>query len=169
MLEAFFFFFFLLGLLSRGMSHPFSFGAMLLFVSIFFGGGISILAVSWYGFVLFLIFVGGLLVLFSYTCALAPKVKLQVEKKSMGLKTIFYLSIFFLFIFVLGGLNTLLGPTSVQGLGSSMSSSSGVLVPSFVWDVSIVWLVLILFLVMILVAYICKTQSFPLRAFSKKL
>nr|BAV25170.1 NADH dehydrogenase subunit 6 [Conchocele cf. bisecta HPD1644] len=151
------------------VAHPFSFGALLLISSIVVSGWVSFVSSSWYGFMLFLIFVGGLLVLFSYTCALVPLSKdLVIEMK---LKMILFLLMTVMMIFILMKIFIpyfIIGGNEVMSYGSSTCSGSGVLITSFTWDVSIVWFVLLLFLVMILVAYVCKNHMFPLRFFLKK-
>uniref|UniRef100_UPI0030FE0272 NADH dehydrogenase subunit 6 n=1 Tax=Thyasira tokunagai TaxID=3055801 RepID=UPI0030FE0272 len=163
MLECFFFFFFFWMFFAQ---HPFSLGAIMLLMSILLGGLISSLMGSWYGFILFLIFVGGLLVLFAYTCALTPMfMGYKKSHKNVGGVFLSFLLIIIYFL-VLSGFGTEF--LDGLGFGSGVSMSWGVLVTSFVWDVSIVWLVSVLFLAMILVAHICKKQGFPLRAFSKK-
>lgn len=161
MLEFFFLSFFFSLLYAQ---HPFSFGAIMLTLRVVLGGIIRGSVGGWYGFVLFLIFVGGLLVLFAYTCALTPRfgaVK-GVFKNVGGVIT----GLIFFFFFSGSGL----GINFIDRLrfGRGVSMGWGVLVTSFVWDVSIVWLVSVLFLAMILVAHVCKKQGFPLRAFRKK-
>lgn len=161
MLELIFLFIFVILLYAP---HPFSFGATILTLRIVLGGVIRGTLGGWYGFVLFLIFVGGLLVLFAYTCALTPNLggAKEVPKGIAGL----IVGVFFSFFFIWNGLSNSFFDRFIFGRGVSMAW--GVLVTSFVWDVRIVWLVRVLFLAIILVAHFCKRQGFPLRAFRKK-
>lgn len=170
-----FFLIFLCRLMFRtSVRHPFAFGALLLLRRITVGGFVRVVAISWYGFVLFLIFVGGLLVLFRYTCALAPKVNpWKGDSNSMRIikKAGFYvgsLAVAFLLVLRARGLGLLEGRINSSLIGSVASRRNGVLIVSFIWGTSIVWLVLILFLVIVLVAHICKKQRYPLRSFKLK-
>nr|UWT52306.1 NADH dehydrogenase subunit 6 [Neomphalidae sp. Hatoma] len=56
------------------MMHPLSLGLCILLCSLVSCFLVGLLSHSWFGFILFLIFVGGLLVMFAYVSALSPNV-----------------------------------------------------------------------------------------------
>lgn len=158
-------FIWLLLLVGMWVQHPFSMGSVLLLIRISLRVGSGRLFIRWYGFVLFLIFVGGLLVLFRYSCALIPKFKIKTFYRTRKILAytsgILVLRGFICFVKKLRLITRLVNLVGVRG----GSSKVGVLITSFVWDIRIIWAVLVLFFVMVLASYICKTQKFPLRAF----
>lgn len=161
-----FFFFFLLII----RFHPFRLGGVLLIIRILMRVIIRLTLRRWYGFVLFLVFVGGLLVVFGYTRALSPfrgevlKINWKIIRSIIVRRSILILLINKLSVksFIMRSIIDVF-----QYIGR-VSSGEGVLVTSFVWDVRIVWFVLILFITIVLTAYICKGHRFPLRFFFKK-
>nr|APH08748.1 NADH dehydrogenase subunit 6 [Glyphostoma sp. JEU-2016] len=56
------------------MSQPLSLGLVIMVSTLLMCVGSAIMLSQWYGYILFLIYVGGLLVMFAYVAALAPNV-----------------------------------------------------------------------------------------------
>lgn len=56
------------------ISQPLSLGLSIIFSTIFLCVLVALYLSSWYGYILFLIYVGGLLVIFAYVAALSPNV-----------------------------------------------------------------------------------------------
>nr|YP_002727976.1 NADH dehydrogenase subunit 6 [Pyramidella dolabrata]AAR21557.2 NADH dehydrogenase subunit 6 [Pyramidella dolabrata] len=120
---------------------PFSLGASLIWISFLVVSSISFSSSSWYAYVLFLVYVGGLLVLFIYICMVSSNFEF-----STGLKL-------WPFIILLGSIGlvdfSIEGPSRVLGYstwdsGYLMVSDSGL--PLFV---GLVCLLLLVFLVVV--------------------
>nr|QTF74786.1 NADH dehydrogenase subunit 6 [Aspa marginata] len=56
------------------MAQPLSLGLVIMFATLMMCSISAMLLSSWYGYILFLIYVGGLLVMFAYVAALSPNV-----------------------------------------------------------------------------------------------
>nr|ULD67125.1 NADH dehydrogenase subunit 6 [Trochus sp. n. CL-2022] len=56
------------------MSQPLSLGLMIMISTLLLCSMTALMISSWYGYILFLIYVGGLLVMFAYVAALSPNV-----------------------------------------------------------------------------------------------
>nr|YP_009057589.1 NADH dehydrogenase subunit 6 [Gononemertes parasita]AGZ63889.1 NADH dehydrogenase subunit 6 [Gononemertes parasita] len=89
--ELFFFFFLCLSIL---VQQPLAMGGVLLFISFMVSIYVSFFFSSWYSFSLFLIYIGGMLVLFGYVMVLVPNFV-------FSFKSIFFcfFSVFLLFFF----------------------------------------------------------------------
>nr|QIZ12570.1 NADH dehydrogenase subunit 6 [Tonicia forbesii] len=146
-----------------GVKQPLSMGSLILLnslvmsISIFFEGG------SWFSFILFLIYIGGLLVMFAYVTALTPN--LIFKKSNLG-------SIFFM---MWGGWLVALMYSELVGVKYEVSSLNflsmlsyhklGASLFSFFSLDTIIGLVLILLFVLLCVVKICYTGQGPLRPF----
>nr|ATZ69816.1 NADH dehydrogenase subunit 6 [Conus ermineus] len=77
------------------MSQPLSLGLVIMISTLFMCLVSGMTTSAWYGYILFLIYVGGLLVMFAYVAALSPNVLFG------GLTPLFSLIVFFPVLFVL--------------------------------------------------------------------
>nr|YP_010580820.1 NADH dehydrogenase subunit 6 [Coralliophila richardi]UZT26953.1 NADH dehydrogenase subunit 6 [Coralliophila richardi] len=77
------------------MLQPLSLGLMLVIATLFMCVTSAILLSSWYAYILYLIYVGGLLVMFAYIAALSPNILF----KKVRLSILVVLLVIFLFIF----------------------------------------------------------------------
>nr|ATZ69764.1 NADH dehydrogenase subunit 6 [Conus ateralbus] len=77
------------------MSQPLSLGLVIMISTLFMCMVSGMTISAWYGYILFLIYVGGLLVMFAYVAALSPNVLFG------GLTPLFSLIIFFPILFML--------------------------------------------------------------------
>nr|YP_010393254.1 NADH dehydrogenase subunit 6 [Tylothais aculeata]UPX89416.1 NADH dehydrogenase subunit 6 [Tylothais aculeata] len=78
------------------MSQPLSLGLVVMLSTLFMCVISSITLSPWYGYILFLIYVGGLLVMFAYVAALSPNVLF-----GSGAPLIFFIFSFVIFLFLL--------------------------------------------------------------------
>nr|YP_009660829.1 NADH dehydrogenase subunit 6 [Pseudosuccinea columella]QCT09593.1 NADH dehydrogenase subunit 6 [Pseudosuccinea columella] len=58
---------------------PISLGGLLIFISVCFVILISLISSAWYGYLLFLVYIGGLLVLFIYMCMISSNTMFKIE------------------------------------------------------------------------------------------
>nr|QNV11810.1 NADH dehydrogenase subunit 6 [Peregriana peregra] len=58
---------------------PVSLGGLLIFISISFVVLMNLMSSAWYGYLLFLIYIGGLLVLFIYMCMISSNTIFKLE------------------------------------------------------------------------------------------
>nr|AUI11300.1 NADH dehydrogenase subunit 6 [Calliostoma zizyphinum] len=158
-----------LSFLMVSMLQPLSLGACVMSLSVMFCLLIGVSMSSWYGFVLFLIFVGGLLVMFAYVSALAPNNFFSSAKSVMSFVLLYFfvLSCFYgstFFSVPLADYVHLVSGNEVE-LFKNMSSSGGVLVnPSSVSLIIILGVILLIAL--LAVVKICYYQQGPLRSHS---
>nr|YP_011014672.1 NADH dehydrogenase subunit 6 [Melanodrymia galeronae]WQA11510.1 NADH dehydrogenase subunit 6 [Melanodrymia galeronae] len=143
------------------MNHPLSLGLCIMFLSLSSCFLIGLLSHSWFGFILFLIFVGGMLVMFIYVSALSP----NVYFKGMNLPFVMViLVLFMLFNFIeLFFLDTLSVTDVFVENFSFMKSLNGekVVVPAYICIM--IGLGVILLLNLLAVVKICYYQHGPLR------
>nr|DBA44260.1 TPA_asm: NADH dehydrogenase subunit 6 [Pachydermia laevis] len=79
------------------MLHPLSLGLCIMFCSLVSCLLIGVVSHAWFGFILFLVFVGGLLVMFAYVSALSPNVYFSGMGLFIGGIMMWVLSFFFFF------------------------------------------------------------------------
>nr|QBC73173.1 NADH dehydrogenase subunit 6 [Coccocrater sp. MNHN-IM-2013-41044] len=144
------------------MLHPLSVGVCVLVASMFACLVISILSYSWYGYMLFLIFWGGLLVMFAYVCASTPNALFEGNMVVVFVLSMSVLmaTVFWKVLFAVDGMEVV--EMSVPGcLSSSMGES---LVYPFSMSV-IVGLGIILLVNLLAVVKVCVFESGPLREY----
>ncbi len=78
------------------INHPLRLGLRIIFCRLAICLLLGVLGYNWFGFILFLIFVGGLLVIFAYVSALRPNVYFSGKKLIYGF---FFLWLFTILIF----------------------------------------------------------------------
>nr|QBC73199.1 NADH dehydrogenase subunit 6 [Peltospira smaragdina] len=143
------------------MMHPLSLGLCILLCSLSVCLLIGALSYSWFGFILFLIFVGGLLVMFAYVSALTPNVYFS---GSGPILWFFFLWILSMFVFFsVPFFDSVIVENFLSNIMSIFFSSMGekLVFPS---RVSIMLgLGIILLLNLLAVVKICYYQQGPLR------
>nr|YP_010518003.1 NADH dehydrogenase subunit 6 [Cocculina enigmadonta]UXN84355.1 NADH dehydrogenase subunit 6 [Cocculina enigmadonta] len=143
------------------MLHPLSVGVCVLVISVFSCLLISMVSHAWYGYMLFLIFVGGLLVMFAYVCALTPNV-IFTGYSDVFLCLFLYVGIFFLIkkMFFMDAFSVS-GLDEISVLSSTMGES---LVFPFFMSI-IIGLGLILLFTLLAVVKICTMDGGSLRGY----
>nr|BAN70247.1 NADH dehydrogenase subunit 6 [Chrysomallon squamiferum] len=143
------------------MMHPLSLGLCILLCSLSSCMLIGTLSYSWFGFVFFLIFVGGLLVMFAYVAALSPNVYFSGNNLFIYFVVLWavlffmYYSIFFL------DFGILLDDLSAGFSFFNYSAGEKLVVPSHISIM--VGLGIVLLLNLLAVVKICYYQRGPLR------
>lgn len=74
---------------------PLTLGLWILFIALVTASLLTLLSSSWFGLMLFIIYIGGMLVIFSYFAAVAPNQKLNIL-----MLTILFISTFIILFFV---------------------------------------------------------------------
>nr|YP_010944728.1 NADH dehydrogenase subunit 6 [Teuthowenia megalops]WMC20826.1 NADH dehydrogenase subunit 6 [Teuthowenia megalops] len=147
--------------------QPLSLGFMLMLLTLFVSGLLSMFTFSWYGYLLFLVYIGGLLVMFMYVISLVPNLIFISSKVFMYLFMIFFgfFSMNFLVMkdFISVGMKSfsLSEYNSVSLCGSSMV---------MMYDNFLCYLLLgvVLLFLLISVVKICYYCEGPLRVFKFK-
>nr|YP_010952633.1 NADH dehydrogenase subunit 6 [Acanthopleura vaillantii]WMQ53040.1 NADH dehydrogenase subunit 6 [Acanthopleura vaillantii] len=148
------------------VSQPLSMGSLVLVNSMVISVTIFFQTESWFGFILFLIYVGGLLVMFAYVTALTPNL---VFKKGQ-LKFVFFLVYFFWLSLFMGSdaisVSSRVGESFLSSGGVSVYHEQGMSLYSFFGFLTTVSLVLVLLFVLLCVVKICYKKKGALRPFS---
>nr|YP_009826314.1 NADH dehydrogenase subunit 6 [Argonauta nodosus]QCI56212.1 NADH dehydrogenase subunit 6 [Argonauta nodosus] len=147
--------------------QPLSLGIMILLVNICFSMLIGYFSFSWYGYILFLIYVGGLMVMFMYIISLIPNliffskgVFMYLFLSMMMFLFINYYSMFDYYFYMN------LKDSMMELKGMSMGFSS-ILMSEYNF-VSYIFLGVLLLLILISVVKICYYCEGPLRVFKYK-
>nr|DBA44273.1 TPA_asm: NADH dehydrogenase subunit 6 [Peltospira delicata] len=143
------------------MLHPLSLGLCILFCSLSVCLLIGVLSYGWFGFILFLIFVGGLLVMFAYVSALTPNVYFHSMSPVFWMLILWVISM--LVFFPIFFFETVPVEISLSDVYSFFSSKMGekIVIPS---RVSIMLgLGVVLLLNLLAIVKICYYQQGPLR------
>nr|AJJ48390.1 NADH dehydrogenase subunit 6 [Radix sp. MOTU3] len=99
---------------------PVSLGGLLIFISISFVVLMNLMSSAWYGYLLFLIYIGGLLVLFIYMCMISSNTIFKLELPQVIL---LFMLVSFYFSFMFTDMNyNFLGQSSFDS-GISMKMS----------------------------------------------
>nr|WKU84025.1 NADH dehydrogenase subunit 6 [Nuntianus cubanus] len=153
------------------MNHPLSMGIMLLIQTLMICCISGLLTKSfWFSYILFLIFVGGMLVLFIYVTSLASNEMFSLSMKMLFLSFIylFIMMIFMIFmdkmILMFNSLNNEM--ISISMLNSYMSENSLNLNKLYNYPTNIITIMLIVYLLITLIATVKITKLFfgPLRS-----
>uniref|UniRef100_UPI0030FEE458 NADH dehydrogenase subunit 6 n=1 Tax=Acanthochitona defilippii TaxID=761903 RepID=UPI0030FEE458 len=146
------------------LTQPISLGMTLLVFSLLVSTAVFFSSMTWFSFILFLIYIGGLLVMFAYVTALMPNLLFKKTSIFMFLifSTMFWLSMLMLseFIGIMEEINPKMNMNTnfnLNHLGVSLYSSFNFMV--------IVGLALILLFVLICVVKICYFSNAPLRPY----
>nr|YP_001586130.1 NADH dehydrogenase subunit 6 [Reishia clavigera]AAZ74640.1 NADH dehydrogenase subunit 6 [Reishia clavigera] len=146
------------------MSQPLSLGLIVMASTLFMCVASAITLSSWYGYILFLIYVGGLLVMFAYVAALSPNVLF-----GSGTPLIFSMISFFIFLVFLFNLNLvdlpLLNYVSEMSSFSFLKIYGSEMVSPQMISI-LIGLAVILLINLIVVVKICYYTHTSLRPFS---
>nr|UGY86774.1 NADH dehydrogenase subunit 6 [Lamellomphalus manusensis] len=143
------------------MLHPLSIGLCIMLCSLTSCLLIGLLGHSWFGFILFLIFVGGLLVMFAYVAALSPNVYFSGGNLMFGFfilwasVTFFFSGLFFIDSLLSNDIFSLSFSFNKSYWGEKLISPSCVSI--------MVGLGIVLLLNLLAVVKICYYQQGPLR------
>nr|DBA44247.1 TPA_asm: NADH dehydrogenase subunit 6 [Symmetromphalus regularis] len=143
------------------MMHPLSVGLCIMLCSLISCLLVGLLSHSWFGFILFLIFVGGLLVMFAYVAALSPNVYFSGSNLILGFSMLWMVvTLSFSKLFFIDSILS----SDVFSLSFSFDkSSSGEKLISHSCISIMVGLGIILLLNLLAVVKICYYQQGPLR------
>jgi len=137
-------------------SSPLFLGLWILFLALSLSLLLGTLTSSWLGLFMFLIYVGGLLVMFAYFVALAPN-QLIEGKTILSLSILSYLTLTPLFFTNTLALNSTFRASHQSSLTALLSSSNTLIY---------IFLALILFFALVAVVKIRAVTSGPLRPYS---
>nr|YP_010447188.1 NADH dehydrogenase subunit 6 [Tibia fusus]UTM92196.1 NADH dehydrogenase subunit 6 [Tibia fusus] len=148
------------------MAQPLSLGLTIMISTLMMCSLSALLLSSWYGYILFLIYVGGLLVMFAYVAALSPNV---LFKSSYSLILFFMMVPLFILIFYLYPFSDLnsIGYLSSFSQNKSLKTYGMELVFPEMISV-LIGLGLILLINLVVVVKICYYQHASLRPFKEE-
>nr|YP_009443426.1 NADH dehydrogenase subunit 6 [Argonauta hians]ATR85786.1 NADH dehydrogenase subunit 6 [Argonauta hians] len=147
--------------------QPLSLGFMILLVNVCMSMLISFFSFSWYGYILFLVYVGGLMVMFMYIISLIPN--LIFFSKGMSLYLFMSFGLFMVlnyYCFYNYYINMSL-KQSMMGLKIESMGFSSIVMSEYNFF-SYIFLGLLLLLILISVVKICYYCEGPLRVFKYK-
>nr|YP_009034055.1 NADH dehydrogenase subunit 6 [Sypharochiton sinclairi]AHZ60674.1 NADH dehydrogenase subunit 6 [Sypharochiton sinclairi] len=143
--------------------QPLSMGGLILINSLIMSLCIFYFIESWFGFILFLVYIGGMLVMFAYVTALTPNL---VFKSEGVVKFFLFMTSFWVLLLnsvEFFGLNFVVTPWNY--VPEVYHQSFGTSLFSFFNFMSLIGLVLILLLILLCVVKICFVNKGPLRPF----
>lgn len=136
-------------------ASPLFLGVWIIFLAFLIAVAIALFSTSWLGLIIFIIYVGGLLVIFAYFVALTPNLFIEGRTILSFLALSVFLANILLFLF----------PFSFPA-GFSSGSSHPLSHLMSINSLIIIALAVVLFLALVAVVKICSTFSAPLRPFS---
>nr|WMC21024.1 NADH dehydrogenase subunit 6 [Ancistrocheirus sp. 2 FFA-2023] len=147
--------------------QPLSLGFMLMMLTFCISGIISMVSFCWYGYLLFLVYIGGLLVMFMYVISLIPNLIFLSSKVFLYFFIIFF-GFFMMNFFVTKDLVSVDIKSLCLFDYNSMSMGGGTMI--MMYDNFLCYLLLgvILLFVLISVVKICYYCEGPLRVFKFK-
>nr|UZN44224.1 NADH dehydrogenase subunit 6 [Acharax sp. NY-2022] len=147
------------------MTQPLSLGLSIMYISITSCMLIGLEISSWFGYILFLVFIGGLLVMFSYVAALMPNVFFS-NMQSLLLFMLSFIEFFLLFLWFWFPMSSKIMNMSMHYI-FMQESMTGMIICSNMNMNTLIFLGVILLLTLIAVVKICFNQDAPLRPFIK--
>nr|AXA45268.1 NADH dehydrogenase subunit 6 [Cochlespira sp. MNHN IM 2013-19079] len=146
------------------MAQPLSLGLVLMTSTLFMCTISAMMLSSWYGYILFLIYVGGLLVMFAYVAALSPNVLFGSGTPLLMFAIMaFFLSSFF-YMYPLVDLSSVSNLESGMELKFLKTYSVEMVSPQMISI--LIGLAIILLINLIVVVKICYYQAASLRPFN---
>ena len=149
----------IISLLLPLISQPLSFGLILLSTTLFSALFTASIGFSWYGYIIFLIFIGGLLVMFAYVAALAPNSYFKPPRIILSLR------IFRLLYLLLASINIILPTPLLTTCFTFYAIKSSTIIYSFPFVPTLFFLIYILLITIVSVAKICSFNIGPLRPY----
>nr|YP_010184518.1 NADH dehydrogenase subunit 6 [Thysanoteuthis rhombus]QVH33950.1 NADH dehydrogenase subunit 6 [Thysanoteuthis rhombus] len=147
--------------------QPLSLGFMLMMVTLCVSGLVGMITFSWYGYLLFLVYIGGLLVMFMYVISLIPNLIFLSSKVFM-----YFFIIFFGFMMMNFFVTKEVVSVDMKDLSlfdySTMSMGGGSMIMMYDNFMCYLLLGVILLFVLISVVKICYYCEGPLRVFKFK-
>nr|YP_009318306.1 NADH dehydrogenase subunit 6 [Lunella granulata]AOZ71787.1 NADH dehydrogenase subunit 6 [Lunella granulata] len=149
-------------LLLPTMTQPLSLGLCIMIYSVMASVLLGITMASWYSYVLFLVYVGGLLVMFAYVSALAPNNFFSSLKSIFGFLISFIMILLTLFFLHTPDSSFLIWSDQLSLSKKNVSSGEMLINPS---EASvIIFLGTILLINLLAVVKVCYYQQGPLRS-----
>nr|YP_010277819.1 NADH dehydrogenase subunit 6 [Neripteron violaceum]UHY94496.1 NADH dehydrogenase subunit 6 [Neripteron violaceum] len=147
------------------MMQPLSLGLCIMGISLFWCVLLGLTYSSWFSYVLFLIYVGGLLVMFVYVAALAPNTLFSSLKSLVGITTVSALLFPMILIYTPKDLSFLYDNLSLEYYSENMKT--GILMISSSNISMLIGLGLILLMNLLAVVKVCYYQQGPLRPYNE--
>nr|ANZ03397.1 NADH dehydrogenase subunit 6 [Georissa bangueyensis] len=142
------------------MKQPMSLGLTIMMITFFISILLAFIFSSWYGYLLFLIYIGGLLVMFIYVSALIPNILFYYSPYFFSLIPI---NIFMVILFIYKKSLPFSEMTLTQNSNLISISKTGISLTHLSSINLFIILSLILFLVLLAVVKICRSSQGPLR------
>nr|YP_010583804.1 NADH dehydrogenase subunit 6 [Pteroctopus tetracirrhus]UXN84000.1 NADH dehydrogenase subunit 6 [Pteroctopus tetracirrhus] len=147
--------------------QPLSLGFLIMLINIFMSVMVSFFIYSWYGFMLFLVYIGGLLVMFMYIISLIPNL-IFFSSGMMLYMLIGFMGFFLMNMIVMyGNLDVNVMKIKVMEISNSSMGLSSLIMSKYNF-VCYVFLGILLLLILISVVKICYYCEGPLRVFKYK-
>nr|YP_009327149.1 NADH dehydrogenase subunit 6 [Orthetrum glaucum]ANX09973.1 NADH dehydrogenase subunit 6 [Orthetrum glaucum] len=149
-------------LIFSSMMHPMNMGITLLLQTIMMTILMGLMSYSsWFSYILFLVFLGGMLVLFIYMTSIASN---EMFKKSMYLPALIMFMIIMTLLFTML-MDPFMSTISMTDLMTNSNNSNMIMSPLYNNPISVVtvFMVLYLFLTLIVIVSLTKFNKGPLR------
>nr|QBC73213.1 NADH dehydrogenase subunit 6 [Pseudococculinidae sp. MNHN-IM-2013-40847] len=146
------------------MLQPLSLGLSIMMLTTLISILIGMFFSSWYSYILFLVFIGGLLVMFAYVSVLIPNMVFSSMTPMLTFMMMFLFSFFLLNIFPISSSQSISSIQMPQNSLKTMISSSMELTLISSTSIMIILGILLLF-ALLAVVKICYYQQSPLRPF----
>nr|YP_010546414.1 NADH dehydrogenase subunit 6 [Nerita reticulata]UYI29930.1 NADH dehydrogenase subunit 6 [Nerita reticulata] len=147
------------------MMQPLSLGLCIMMISLFWCILLGLMYSSWFSYVLFLIYVGGLLVMFVYVAALAPNTLFSSLKSLSGVMSVSIFTLVLLITLTPKDLSFLSDISSLDQFSENMKT--GILMVSSSNISMLIGLGLILLMNLLAVVKVCYYQQGPLRPYNE--
>nr|YP_010174603.1 NADH dehydrogenase subunit 6 [Octopus fitchi]QBR54759.1 NADH dehydrogenase subunit 6 [Octopus fitchi] len=147
--------------------QPLSLGFLIMLISIVMSVIISFLIYSWYGFMLFLVYIGGLLIMFMYIISLVPNL-IFFSKGLISFMLVIMFGFFFMnFMMMFKYMDVLSVKFNMMEMKNLSMGVSSLVMSSYNF-IGYVFLGVLLLLILISVVKICYYCEGPLRVFKYK-
>nr|YP_009504420.1 NADH dehydrogenase subunit 6 [Octopus variabilis]AWX90455.1 NADH dehydrogenase subunit 6 [Octopus variabilis] len=147
--------------------QPLSLGFMIMIISIIMSVMVSFFIYSWYGFMLFLVYIGGLMVMFMYIVSLIPNL-IFFSKGLIMYMLIGFFAFFFMNFFVMySSLDVMMVKFSLMEMKNVSMGFSSLVMGNYNFF-CYMFLGMLLLLILISVVKICYYCDGPLRVFKYK-
>nr|QRW36452.1 NADH dehydrogenase subunit 6 [Notocrater youngi] len=148
------------------MLQPLSLGLCIMLMTMLFAILLGMTFTSWYAYILFLVFIGGLLVMFAYVSVLAPNSFFSSLKSSMSVAATTLISIPLMILITSPAPKSLTPPEMDTNMLKSLTSTGKMLVSISSTSIMIS-LGILLLIALLAVVKICYYHQSPLRPYNK--